>query len=128
MSQSFIKMICRLLIVSLLGLMMPAKAAIMPTESSVQGAQAERAHVAAFLARDDVRAQLQSNGVTAEQALQRVQALSDDEVRDLAGKIDELPVGADGGVIGVLLTIFIVLLITDILGFTKVFPFTRSIR
>jgi hypothetical protein len=27
-----------------------------------------------------------------------------------------------------LLTVFIVLLITDILGFTKVFPFTRPIR
>ncbi len=35
---------------------------------------------------------------------------------------------AGGDVLGVLLTIFIVLLVTDILGFTKVFPFTRAIR
>lgn len=39
-----------------------------------------------------------------------------------------LPTDAAGDVLGVLLTVFIVLLITDILGFTKVFPFTRSIR
>ena len=31
-------------------------------------------------------------------------------------------------VIGVILFVFFVLLVTDILGFTKVFPFTRSIR
>ena len=28
----------------------------------------------------------------------------------------------------VVFTVFIVLLVTDILGFTKVFPFTRSVR
>ena len=33
-----------------------------------------------------------------------------------------------GPILGIILTIFVVLLITDILGFTKVFPFTRSIR
>jgi len=37
-----------------------------------------------------------------------------------------LPAG--GEILGILLTVFIVLLITDILGFTKVFPFTRSIQ
>ena len=37
------------------------------------------------------------------------------------------PAGASD-ILGIILTIFVVLLITDILGFTKVFPFTRSIR
>ena len=35
---------------------------------------------------------------------------------------------AIGDVIGVIVFIFVLLLITDILGFTKIFPFTRSIR
>ena len=52
--------------------------------------------------------------------------LDDQQVRELAARVDQLPAGA--GVVGVLFTIFIVLLVTDILGFTKVFPFTRAIR
>ena len=45
---------------------------------------------------------------------------------DLCGMIcDKAPAG---GIIGVILFVFFVLLVTDILGFTKVFPFTRSIR
>ena len=40
--------------------------------------------------------------------------------------MDQLPAGA--GVIGILFAVFIVLLVTDILGFTKIFPFTRPIK
>lgn len=129
MSTTFIKMICRLMIVCLMGMMVPAHAAIMPTEAVTASAGAERAKVLAFLAREDVQKQLQANGVAPQAALERAQAMSDADVQQLAGKIDSLPVGADGGsILGVLLTIFIVLLITDVLGFTKVFPFTRSLR
>ena len=60
----------------------------------------------------------------------RVAALSDAEAAQLAGKIDSLPAGGDGvgGVLWLIVVVFLVLLITDILGFTKVFPFTRSVR
>ena len=44
----------------------------------------------------------------------------------VAGRIDQAPAGGD--ILGVLFTVFIVLLVTDILGLTKVFPFTRSVR
>jgi hypothetical protein len=40
--------------------------------------------------------------------------------------MDQLPAGGD--ILGIMFTIFIILLITDILGLTKVFPFTRSVR
>lgn len=69
---------------------------------------------------------LEKLGVTRADAEARVAALTDAEAATMAGQIDSLPAGGD--VIGVLLTIFVVLLITDILGFTKVFPFTRSVR
>jgi hypothetical protein len=52
--------------------------------------------------------------------------MSDDEVAQLAGRIDQAPAGGD--ILGILFTVFIILLITDILGLTKVFPFTRSMR
>ncbi|OGA20858.1 MAG: hypothetical protein A3I01_12265 [Betaproteobacteria bacterium RIFCSPLOWO2_02_FULL_65_24] len=79
-----------------------------------------------FLDRAEVRAQLQSLGVDADSAVSRVDALTDDEAKDLAARIDQMPAG--GNVLGVVLAVFIILLITDILGFTRIFPFTRSIR
>jgi len=44
----------------------------------------------------------------------------------LADKLDSLPAGGD--VIGALVLVFVILLVTDILGYTKVFPFTRSVK
>ena len=60
------------------------------------------------------------------EAKARVNALTDDEAHKIAGKLDQLPAGGD--ILDVLLLVFIILLITDILGYTKVFPFTRSVR
>lgn len=105
----------------------PAQARVVSTEEALAATPAsDRTSLEALLARDDVRARLEALGVDPQQALERVRALDDQQVRELAARIDELPAGA--GWVGALLTIFIVLLITDILGFTKVFPFTRSIR
>ena len=56
----------------------------------------------------------------------RVDALTDAETTQLMAQIDQAPAG--GEVLGVLFSIFIILLITDILGLTKIFPFTRSVR
>ena len=86
-----------------------------------------RAQVGELLARDDVRAALLARGVKPELVADRVAALSDQEARDLAQRIDQMPAGGDG-IVGVLFAVFIILLITDILGLTKVFPFTRSVN
>jgi hypothetical protein len=120
------RIIASLLVLSIagLGLPLPAHAGMLGTDAVV--ASAERERIAAFLARDDVREQLQAQGVSPKQAQARVAALTDEEARELAGQVDNLPAG--GSVLGVVLTVFLVLLITDILGFTKVFPFTRPVR
>ena len=70
---------------------------------------------------------LQARGVSVEAARERVAALTDAEAAHVAAQIDQAP-AAGSDVLGIIFTIFIVLLITDILGFTKIFPFTRSIR
>lgn len=88
--------------------------------------QSGRERIHTFLDREDVRKTLQAQGVDVNTAKERVDALTDQEVQKVAGKLDTMPAGGD--IIGILFTIFIVLLITDILGFTKVFPFTRSIK
>ena len=109
------------------GPMLQANAAIVPTGQLIveQGQSADRARVEAVLARDDVRAALESHGVSHEMAKTRVASLSDEEVTKLAGNIDALPAG---GFLGAVVFIFLVLLITDILGLTKVFSFTRSVK
>ena len=118
--------------VSYAGFVQGANAALIGTEqvATSQGLPAEgaaRAHVLATLERADVVQGLQARGVDPQQVRARVDALSDAEVTQLAQQIDSAPAGASD-VLGIVLTIFVVLLITDILGFTKVFPFTRSIR
>ncbi|TMI45537.1 MAG: hypothetical protein E6H41_00675 [Betaproteobacteria bacterium] len=120
-------MIASLLIVSIagIGLPLPAQAGIVPTGAALGSAQRDR--IASMLERADVRAQLEAYGVRAADVKARVAALTDEEAAQLAGKLDSLPAGGDG-IIGALLLIFVVLLITDILGLTKVFPFTRPIK
>jgi hypothetical protein len=122
--QFFKRFVARVLIVCLAGLALPVNAGMLATESAISSG--ERARVASFLEREDVRAQLRASGVSLSEVQGRVAAMTDDEVRSIAGRIDSLPAGGD--VLGILFTVFIVLLVTDILGFTKVFPFTRSIR
>ena len=105
---------------------MPAHAALVGTEQVLHADGTARARVQAFLARADVRRELLANGVDLAQVQARVDALTDAEAADFAGRIDRAPAGGD--VLGLLFAVFIVLLITDILGFTHVFPFTRPIR
>ena len=131
MNSRFMRMTSRLLIASVLSVTLPLQstyAAMVETDMvapSVQS-QSERVLITTFLDREDVRMQLQTQGVNAIDAKARVAALTDEEVHQVAGKLDKLPAGGD--VLGILFTIFIVLLVTDIMGFTKVFPFTRSIK
>jgi hypothetical protein len=70
---------------------------------------------------------LAERGVDLDQARLRVAALSDAEAARLGAEIDRAPVGAND-VVGSLIFVLVLLLITDILGYTKVFPFTRPIR
>lgn len=118
--------IAHVLIVCTIGLGMPPAWAGMITTEQIYSS-AERDRVKNFLDRADVRAQMQALGVDAAAARERVDALTDREIDELAGRIDQLPAGGSD-VLGVLLAVFIILLITDILGLTKIFPFTRPIR
>lgn len=83
----------------------------------------QRAQVQAFLQRADVEAQLVELGVDPEIAQARVAALSEAELAraaDLAAQ----PAGASAA--GAIVFIFVLLLITDLLGLTDVFSFVRK--
>lgn len=111
---------------------LPAQARLVATDAVLarESARADRDRVQAFLAREDVRQQMGQMGVAADEASRRVAALSDEEVQRIAGQLPDLPAGGDGigVVIGAAVLIFVILLITDIAGLTKVFPWTRSVR
>jgi hypothetical protein len=117
-----------LFLVLCMALPLPAQAGMLPTDAAITGDTKER--IASFLERSDVRAQLESIGVNPADAKARVASLTDDEAARLAGPIERMPAGADaaGAIVGAIILVFIVLLITDLLGLTKVFPFTRPIR
>lgn len=87
---------------------------------------AGRAKLEATLERADVAKALQERGVSPEAARARVAALTDAEAAMVAAEIDKAPAGGDA--VGAIVFIFVLLLVTDILGLTKVFPFTRSAR
>jgi hypothetical protein len=109
-----------------------AKAEMIDTGTVIGMAQQEnaRARVMSFLDRQDVQQAMEQQGVAAEEAKQRVAALSDAELGQIAQAMDQLPAGGDafGAIIGAALLIFIVLLITDIAGLTHVFSFVNHRR
>lgn len=111
-------------------LVQTAHAALVSTEQaaglgSTEATGSGHARLTAALSRADVREAMERQGVDPAQAMERVAALTDEEAGRLAAQIDNAPAG---GIIGAILLVFFVLLVTDILGLTKVFPFTRSVR
>jgi hypothetical protein len=77
------------------------------------------ATVNAALAREEVRAQFAALGVEPVQIESRVAALTDAELRTLAGQMADMPAGADAlAVIGI---VFLVLLILEAVGVIDVF-------
>ncbi|HLQ03094.1 MAG TPA: PA2779 family protein [Burkholderiales bacterium] len=96
----------------------PANADLVGTDEAVAPAQAggDRERVRAFMARPEVVKQLQAAGVSREEAEARVRAMSDEEVRAIAGKLDALPAGGrltdfQFVVVILLFAIFLVLLL-----------------
>lgn len=83
-----------------------------------------------FTAREDVKKILEQMDVDPKIIEARVASMTDEEASQIANEIETLPAGSDalGSIVGAAVFVFVVLLITDILGFTKVFGFTRTIR
>jgi hypothetical protein len=107
-----------------------AHAGLVTTEDAVEraGIDADRAHLLGLIEREDIRQELIGHGVDPDEAARRIAALSDAELSGVMQKVDEMPAGqsALGIIVGAALIVFIVLLITDIAGFTDVFGFVNK--
>lgn len=119
-------------LICLLGLSsyMPAsRAAIIGTEAVAAGNQVEieRDRLNQLFDRDNVKSYLRAQGVEPAAIQARVDSLTDAEVHALASRLDEYPAGEDfGTVLVVAFLVFLALLITDILGYTDIFPFVKK--
>ena len=108
----------------------PIQAAMISTEQVLNTGQSnpDRERLIAFLEREDVQKQLVSWGLDKEMAKARVNSLTDEEVSQAVQRMDQLPAGGDGLgiIIGAVVLIFLVLLVTDILGYTDIFKFVKK--
>ena len=107
-----------------------AMAAMIGTESVINADQAQNArqYLSSLLARQDVKNALLSQGIDPREAENRMASLTDEEAIRVADQLQEFPAG--GGFFTTLLIIaflvFVVLLITDITGYTDIFPFVKA--
>jgi hypothetical protein len=108
----------------------PLLAAMVPTEVTIDDNKAEKArdYLKSLISRSDIRESLISRGIDPDEAKMRVESLTDSEAIAIADQIEQLPAGgsAIGVIVGAALIIFLVLLATDILGYTDVFPFVNK--
>lgn len=108
----------------------PLQAAMVGTADMLQQQDRDlaRAKVVSFMERQDVANYLNALGVDADEAKARVSTMTDDEVAMLADKIDHMPAGGDavGFLVAVAIILFLVLVITDMIGVTDVFTFINK--
>lgn len=110
-----------------------AGAAMVPTGDAVAAGAAvgsmaatahlARARLASVLARPELSAQLVGLGLAPEEAARRIAALDDSTAIEAATDLDRVPAGA--GLAGIAVFVFALLILTDVMGLTRIFPFTR---
>ena len=105
-------------------------AKMISTETVIEAGRAHEArmYVNSVLAREDVMASLIYQGIDMTEAKARVDNLTDSEIVSLADQIETAPAGggAIGIIVGAAVVVFIVLVITDVLGYTDIFPFIKK--
>jgi hypothetical protein len=113
------KLVTQILIVCMVWTPFSLQAGMIGTDQVVASAQdqANRDKVLSFVARADVAKQFEALGLSASTAKERVNAMTSDEVSRVAGKIDSMPAGADGG--GWLVVLIIVGLIVYFVWYKK---------
>jgi len=95
----YAKPISRALIVAMIALsaaQYPAEAALVSTESLIgppAGAESDRARLRELINREDVRTEMEAYGIDSDEALARVDSLSDREIASIARRLDEMPAG-----------------------------------
>jgi len=109
-----------------------AIAALIPTGGTIPIDESNKAreNIKNFLARQDSQDLLISRGISPEEIMARINSLTDAEALMVSQHIESIPAGGNaiGIIVGAILLVFIILLITDLLGLTDIFPFVKKHR
>jgi len=104
-------------------------AAMIGTETMMEASQGQEARnrIKQLLVREDVRQALINQRIDPREAGARIDSLSDAEAIGVVDKLDQLPAGSGALEVFLIvsLIVFIILLITDIMGYTDIFPFVK---
>jgi len=102
---------------------MPAYAGLIGTDHFMaqQIGDQDRETLRNVLDRDDARNLLEKHGVSPEQAQERIDSMTNEEVRIVAQKFQELPAAGGGGILLGILVVVLVFIILDLAKVTNVF-------
>jgi hypothetical protein len=90
-----------------------------------QGHSYSRGDLQTALASEELKTQLQEMGVDTEQLNDRIASLTPDEIIKLNSELEQQPAG---GIISTLATVFVVLVVTDMMCATNVFAFVKCVN
>ena len=110
------------------GQALPLQAAMIGTDTLLQQEQSafDREQLVQMLDRGDVQQQMVALGVDVDDAKMRVAQMTDSEVQQLNARLGELPAGGDA--LGVVVLVFLIFVITDVIGATDIFPFIHPVK
>ncbi|PCJ16092.1 MAG: hypothetical protein COB04_11615 [Gammaproteobacteria bacterium] len=104
-----------------------AQAGMVSTQAMIvtQGESYTKSDLQTALASEELKGQLQSMGVDLDQLNDRIASLTPDEIQQLNAELEKQPAG---GIVGALVTVFVVLVVTDLLCATDIFSFVNCIN
>ena len=128
--SKLIASILAFVMLSLSGPYQSVRAAMIDTESvlKIKAGKNTRDYIITLLSRKDIQTSLIEQGVDPQEAIDRIETLTEAELNWVTDKIGELPSGSGVAetLIIVIFLVFLVLLITDIAGYTDVFTFVKK--
>ena len=108
--------------------LLPAQAAIIGNDQIVNRGLSHQTRdgLQQLFEQETAQQQLQEWGVNPDQIKSRIDRLTDAELARINQQVNDLQAGGD--VLGILLVLFLVFVITDIIGATDIFPFINPPR
>ncbi|MCB4435499.1 PA2779 family protein [Alteromonas sp. McT4-15] len=102
-----------------------AEAISSDTVMQTQAAHYNKQQLIDMVSRADVQSKLVGLGVDSDDAIARINAMTDSEIAQLNTEINQAPAGA--GIVGAVVTVLAVIAILDLAGVTDVYPFIRPV-
>lgn len=121
LKKTFFKLLSLYLAFAMVLITLPAQAWAMflPSDTSAMTRQADTASIQKTLESAVVKQRLMDFGLSSEEAMARINNLSDEQVHRFASRLDALQAGADGGgdaLVFVLLVTLTVVLVLEVTG------------